>query len=99
MQSARFMGSSPLVRIVLQILGAAVAGFVAGGQEAPGAGSAWGAFWGGAEEDSLGGSPAEELVQAMRSPRSKVGCQCQLCSACHLPFVFKLEPLSPRPRA
>jgi hypothetical protein len=52
-----------------------VAGFAAGGEEAPGAGSSatWGAFWSGAGEDSLGGSPAEELVQAMRAPRSKVG--------------------------
>ena len=63
-----------------QILGAAVAGFVAGGEAAPGAASTWGGFWSGAEEDSLGGSPAEELVQAMRSPRSKVGLLTLYCA-------------------
>ena len=60
----------------VQILSAAVAGFAAasGREQAPAAaaGASWGAFWNGAGEDLLGGSPAEQLVQSMRASRAKV---------------------------
>lgn len=59
--------------IATQILASAVAGFAAGGERqaaTPGAG--WGAYWIAAGEDALAGTPAEELVQGMRSSHAKV---------------------------